>query len=255
MDTLIQNSTGEKLDYTFSHGHQESRQAGWIVVLGHGVTGDKDRPLIVDTAKALNAAGFDTLRFSFAGNGDSDGDFRDATITKEVTDLDAVLDAVCPEYSKICYIGHSMGAAVGVIQAAKDKRINALISLAGMVDTKAFAETEFGEETADQGLMWEEPNCPLSSAYMTDLCATIQSVAPLAKSIFAPWLLLHGSEDDVVSPRDTRQVQKLKGDTVDVVLIEGADHSFNQADHKEQATTKVAAWLQDKTNELRADLS
>jgi alpha/beta superfamily hydrolase len=255
MDTLIQNSTGEKLDYTFSHGHQESRQAGWIVVLGHGVTGDKDRPLIVDTAKALNAAGFDTLRFSFAGNGDSGGDFRNATITKEVADLDAVLDAVCPEYSKICYIGHSMGAAVGVIQAAKDKRINALISLAGMVDTKAFAETEFGEETADQGLMWEEPNCPLSSAYMTDLCATIQSVAPLAKSIFAPWLLLHGSEDDVVSPRDTRQVQKLKGDTVDVVFIEGADHSFNQADHKEQATTKVAAWLQDKTNELRADLS
>ena len=255
MKTIIQNSAGEKLDYTFSCGHEQSRQAGWIVVLGHGVTGDKDRPIIADTAKALNAAGFDTLRFSFAGNGASDGDFRDASITKEVADLDAVLDAVCPEYAKICYIGHSMGAAVGVIQAAKDKRINALISLAGMVDTKAFAETEFGEETPDQGLMWEEPSCPLSSTYMTDLCDTIQSVAPLAKSISAPWLLLHGSEDDVVNPRDTRQVQQLKGDTVDVVFIEGADHSFNQADHQEQATSKVAAWLQDKANELRAGLS
>ena len=255
MNALIQNSTGEKLDYTFSHGHQESRQAGWIVVLGHGVTGDKDRPLIVDTAKALNAAGFDTLRFSYAGNGDSDGDFRDATITKEVADLDAVLDAVCPEYSRICYIGHSMGAAVGVIQAAKDKRINALISLAGMVNTRAFAETEFGQETPDQGLMWDEACCPLSSAYMTDLCTTIQSVAPQAKSISAPWLLLHGSEDDVVSPSDTRQVQQLKGNAVDVVFIEGADHSFNQADHKEQATAKAAAWLQDKAYELRAGLS
>jgi len=243
VNSIIKNSADESLDYTFTRGAGESRKSDWLVVLGHGVTGDKDRPLVADTAVALNAAGFDTLGFSFAGNGGSDGDFRDATITKEVGDLDAVLSAVASSYTNLAYIGHSMGGAVGVIQAAKDPRISALVSLAGMIDTKAFAVTEFGEETPDDGLMWEEEFCPLSSAYMTDLCETIQSVAPRVGSVTAPWLLLHGSEDDVVNPRDTAQVQQIKGDAVQVVLVDGADHSFNNPAHKAQATDAVVTWL------------
>ena len=248
MDTIIENSCGENLDYTFSPGEPALLCRGWIVILGHGVTGDKDRPLITDTARALNEAGFDTLRFSFAGNGESGGDFRDASITKEVADLDAVITAVCSSYPNICYIGHSMGAAVGVIQAAQDKHIDALVSLAGMVNTKAFAETEFGEETPETGCMWEDPECPLSTVYMADLCETIQSVAPQAEQISIPWLLLHGSEDDVVRSKDTEQVAQIKANSVNVVYIEGADHSFNDPEHKAQLTTVVTTWLSEHTS-------
>ena len=38
----IRNSSGEVLDYTFHAGTEGSRH---IAVLGHGVTGNKDRPL------------------------------------------------------------------------------------------------------------------------------------------------------------------------------------------------------------------
>lgn len=243
MNQTIKNSLGETLDYSFAAGNTDSHKDNWIVVLGHGVTGNKDRPVVVDPANALNAAGFDTLRFSFAGNGDSEGDFRDATISKEVGDLASVLDAVSPSYSKIAYIGHSMGGAVGVIQASKDKRINALVSLAGMVDTKTFVETEFGDETPDEGLMWEEDDCPLSAKFMHDLCQTIGNVAPLAEVISTPWLLVHGTDDDVVLPKDTDQVESLKGDAVKVVRIDGADHSFNEPAHKAVMAQEVVAWL------------
>jgi len=243
MNQTISNSLGETLDYTFAAGNEANKQSEWLVVLGHGVTGNKDRPVVVDPANALNAAGFDTLRVSFAGNGDSQGDFREATISKEVGDLAAVLDAVSANYPKIAYIGHSMGGAVGVIQASKDKRINALVSIAGMVDTKAFATTEFGEETPDQGLMWEEESCPLSSKFMHDLCETVGSVAPLAETITAPWLLVHGTADDVVLPKDTDQIESLKGDAVQVVRVEGADHSFNEPAHKTQLIDSVTTWM------------
>lgn len=243
MNRSIKNAFGESIDHTFAGGDAGLKKPGWLVVLGHGVTGNKDRPVVVDTAEALNAAGFDTLRFSFAGNGDSGGDFRDATISKELDDLKAVLDAVSDAYSDICYIGHSMGAAVGVLQAAKDRRIKALVSLAGMIDTKTFANTEFGSETPDEGVMWEEESCPLSSAFMRDLCETIGTVAPHVASIEAPWLLLHGSADDVVLPRDTEQVQGIKGDAVKAIYIEGADHSFNEPEHKAKMTESVVTWL------------
>lgn len=243
MDAEIRNAVGERIDYAFASGAADTKKAGWLVLLGHGVTGNMDRPVVADTASALNAAGFDTLRFSYTGNGDSEGDFRESTISKEVGDLRAVIDVVLKAYSQVGYVGHSMGGAVGVLSAAQDDRIAALVSLAGMVETKTFAETEFGEETPDEGLMWEEETCPLSSAYMKDLCEDIVSVIPSAEKVEVPWLLIHGSADDVVLPQDTESIQALKGDAVNVVMVDGADHSFNEPAHKEQMTTTVAEWL------------
>jgi uncharacterized protein len=245
MNIPITNPSGERLDYTFTAGRGDAPKPNWLVVLGHGVTGDKTRPIIADTATALNAAGFSTLAVSYAGNGDSEGDFRDCTITKEVADLGSILDAVAATgtYSKIAYIGHSMGAAVGVLRAAQDARINALISLAGMVDTKAFAETEFGDVTPDQGLMWDDDDCPLSRTFMTDLTATVGSVATAAAQITVPWLLVHGTADDVVLPRDTESVQLIKQSYADYEFVDGADHGFNEPAHKTAATTAVTNWL------------
>ena len=66
----ISNGSGDNLDYSFHAGIEGSRQ---IVVLGHGVTGNKDRPFVVALAEGLAAAGIHALRFSFAGNGESGG--------------------------------------------------------------------------------------------------------------------------------------------------------------------------------------
>ena len=242
MNKLIRNAHGERLDYSYTPGTGD-RKTGWIVLLGHGVTGNRERPVITDTARALNAAGFDTLAFSFSGNGDSEGDFRKSTISKEVADLGCVLDAVHGVYRKIAYIGHSMGGAVGVLRAAADERIRLLITLAGMINTRNFAETEFGDVIPDKGCMWEDEDCPLSSAFMNDLCETVSSVLPQAAHVRIPWLLIHGTADDVVLPADTEAVRALEMDATDFLLIEGADHSFSEATHNARMTEAVCAWL------------
>ena len=109
----IRNIEGEKIDYTF-HPGDKSRKV--IVVLGHGVTGNKDRPFLVALAEALSHDGIPALRLSFSGNGDSEGRFEDSTISKEVADLGRVIDAL--EGWNILYVGHSMGGAVGVLRAS-----------------------------------------------------------------------------------------------------------------------------------------
>ena len=80
----IKNASGENLDYTFHAGDKSSQH---IVVLGHGVTGNKDRPFLVELADNLSNAGIPTIRFSFSGNGNSDGEFTQSTISKEIGDL------------------------------------------------------------------------------------------------------------------------------------------------------------------------
>ena len=205
MNTVIRNNSGEKIDYTFNDSGSET-----VVIIGHGVTGNKDRPLVVALAEGLASLGMSVLRFSFSGNGDSEGRFVDSTITKELSDLNAVIDAVEAEGKRIIYAGHSMGGAVGVFVAAADKRIQALISLAGMINTKKFAETEFGEVTPDEGNMWDDEDCPLSQAFMDDLRG-INTLIEKGSQIDVPWLLVHGTADDVVLIDDTHAIFERAG--------------------------------------------
>ena len=216
----IKNKQGEKIDYTF---HTASKESDTIVVLGHGVTGNKDRPFVVALAEELAKAGFSALRFSFSGNGASGGRFVDSNVSKEVEDLGAVLDNV--PNGPVGYIGHSMGAAVGVLRAARDPRIKFLVSLAGMVNTKEFAQREFGMVKPGEGFMWDDSNCPLSQAYMDDM-RKIGSVINEAPKIKVPWLLVHGVEDDVVPITDSREIFARANQPKELVEIPNCNHVF-----------------------------
>ena len=231
----IVNAQGERLDYAYHAGAENSSD---LVVLGHGVTGNKDRPFIVVLAETLAAAGLPALRFSFSGNGDSGGRFVDSTISKEVDDLGAVLDAAADR--RICYVGHSMGGAVGVLRASRDNRIRLLVSLAGMVHTAAFNEREFGDVTPDAGDMWDEPDCPLSRTYVEDMNA-ISSVLDRASAVAVPWLLIHGSADDVVPIGDSRDIVAAQA-TANLVELSGADHVFSK-DGTDPMVSEAASWI------------
>jgi pimeloyl-ACP methyl ester carboxylesterase len=239
MNSEIRNSLGEKLDYSFLSGNAHSKT---IIVIGHGVTGNKDRPLVIGLAEALAADGADVLRFSFSGNGDSEGDFRNSTISKEVSDLGSVLDAVSGNYERIIYAGHSMGGAVGVLRTSSDDRISALISLAGMVYTKIFAEVEFGDETPDSGFMWEDEDCPLSSTYINDMNA-IDNVLDKASQITVPWLLVHGTEDDVVPVQESHDIFAKASSSTELEILDGCGHVFSEKGSLAAMTTTVAAWV------------
>ena len=239
----IKNRHGEQLDYTFHEGEKGAKN---IVVLGHGVTGNKDRPFVVALGEGLAAAGISALRFSFSGNGTSEGNFTDSTISKEVEDLGAVLDHL--KGYAVCYVGHSMGGAVGVLRASEDKRIQLLVSLAGMVHTKAFAQREFGDVTPDEGFMWDEPDCPLSQAYMDDL-TQINTVVDLSPQITIPWLLVHGDEDDVVPIEDSHDILAKTDGQAQLVTLEGANHVFSD-EYTPVMVEKVIAWIKTQLTNL-----
>jgi uncharacterized protein len=233
----IRNKRGERIDFTWHHGRPGTQQ---VVVIGHGVTGNKDRPFVVALAEGLAKAGVAALRFSFSGNGASGGKFAECTITKEVDDLGAVLDVL--EGQNICYVGHSMGGAVGVLRAARDPRIKALISLAGMVHTRAFAEREFGMVKPGEGFMWDDPNCPLSREYMDDM-ARIGSVLDQAPKIRVPWLLVHGTEDDVVPIQESREIFARANEPRQLVELKGANHVF-AGEGTVPMVAEVVKWIQ-----------
>lgn len=239
MTMQISNTHGERLDLTYEPGSP-------LVVIGHGVTANKDRDWARTLHRALVGAGFGALRFSFSGNGASGGDFRESTVSKEVGDLIAVLDALeAAGIPEVIYAGHSMGAAVGVLAASQDKRISKLISLAGMVHTHDFAQRKFGDQTPGESLMWDKPECPLSQAFMDDMAA-IGSVLPKAGEVQVPWLLVHGDEDTVVPSEESHAAAleaSMHGRKATVITLSGADHLFS-GESEAQMAELVVEWLQ-----------
>lgn len=235
----IRNAQGERLDHSFTPAAEERPGEPELVVIGHGVTANKDREWAVTLAEELAGAGFASLRFSFSGNGDSEGDFRESSPTKEAADLGAVLDH-CGDW-RVTYAGHSMGAAVGVLRAAKDPRITRLVSLAGMVETADFARRKFGELTPGVDCMWEKPECPLSQVFLDDMVA-VDSVMDLAEEVTVPWLFVHGTKDDVVPIEETEMILTRTGGSADFVDVAGADHVFS-GEAAETMARRVTAWL------------
>ena len=245
MDAEIRNAQGERLDYAF---HAAKSKSPFTVVIGHGVTANMDRPFVIALAASLAMAGIPTLRFSFSGNGGSEGSFEDSCITKEVEDLGAIIDALHAQGRQIAYVGHSLGGAVGVKRAVTDDRIELLVSLAGMVHTKKFAETEFCDETPGTGHMWGKEDCPLSQSFVDDM-NSIGTVIGLAGSVKVPWLLVHGTTDDVVPIEESREMFEQANDPKDLFVIENCDHVFDaetDPDALPAMVSKVSNWLMPK---------
>ena len=235
----IHNREGERLDYTFQPGADDNR---CVVVIGHGVTGNKDRPFSCALADGLANAGIASIRLSFSGNGNSAGAFADSTISKEIDDLFAVIDRLVEVLGDVVvgYAGHSMGGAVGVMATGRDQRISFLISLAGMVRTAQFAQRKFGDLVPGKGLMWDKPECPLSQKYMDDMAhhGDLLSYGP---EIEVPWLFVHGTADDVVPIVDSRDMYGCAQEPKELCEIEGADHVFS-GETMSVMVNKVTGW-------------
>lgn len=232
----IRNSSGERLDH---HFHPAERR-DTLLILGHGLTGNMDRPLLVALAEGLSARGWPCLRISFSGNGGSEGSFEDSNITKQMNDLKAVLDNV-PDYVSIAYAGHSIGGAVGVLTAATDLRIRVLVSLAGITHTAEFARREFGGLVPGKDCLWEDADFPLSNALMDDL-TSIGSTLEAAAKVTQPWLLIHGAEDDVVPPQDSRDAHAAAVCEKRLLEIPSAGHVFDETSYP-LIVDAAAEWL------------
>ena len=233
----LRNRHGERLDFTFHPGQPADSSRRDVVVIAHGVTSRKDRPWLVELAEAFAKEGIAALRFSFAGNGGSEGRFEDATLTKEVEDLGSVLDAL--RGWRIAYVGHSMGSAIGVLRASADPRIRALVSLAGMFHVQRFMQRHFGELVPGRDRMLGKEECPWTRE-LADDAKRIGSLDAQAARIEVPWLLVHGSMDEMVPLADSidARAARCEADGTDdvanapeLVEIAGTDHRFAGAIH------------------------
>ena len=90
-----------------------------LAIVVHGYTGHMEETHIVEVAKAINEAGIATLRVEMYGHGGSDGEFKNHTLYKWVSNMLAVVDHVSTlDFVTDLYItGHSQGGLLVMLIA------------------------------------------------------------------------------------------------------------------------------------------
>lgn len=130
-----------------------------FVVMAHGFHGDKTGGArhFVDLARDLARRGISTLRFDQPGNGDSAGNFEDASFDRWVATIEHFAERLSSAGHKVALLGESMGG-VATMAAAADlgKRIcgTALWSAGPLLGARTEPPKDGWMEEGGQQVSW-----------------------------------------------------------------------------------------------------
>lgn len=240
----FKNSSNQQLAGLF---YTAGAEGSPTLIVCHGFTGSKEgggKALLM--AEHYAGAGFDTLLFDFAGNGESEGSFEDLTLSGQIDDLTCAVDW-CKQQGAgtIVTLGRSFGGTTVICHAAGDNRVAGVCTWAAAARlTHLFSgfvnddpdDPEKVILAGDDGILY------LKRTFFADI---EKYNVPLLASQIAPrsLLIIHGTGDDVVSPEDARLIYEAAGDPKELIFIEGGDHQFEV--HHRQVWDICCNWLKD----------
>ena len=230
-----------KLDFP-----EEKAEKYPLVIIIHGFTGHMEEPHIVAVARALNEIGYATLRAEMYGHGKSDGQFKDHTLYKWISNALAVIDyARGLDFVTDLYLcGHSQGGLLVMLAGAMERdHIKALIPMSAgwMIPEYARSGELLGqyfdpEQIPDEIDSWEDLR--LGGNYIR--VAQMIDVLPAIEKYTGPVLLIHGDEDEAVPVRYSYEAAEKYADA-QLVIIPGDDHCYEH--HLELVTQAVQDFM------------
>ncbi|TDG35427.1 alpha/beta fold hydrolase [Pedobacter changchengzhani] len=215
-----------------------------ILLFVHGFKGFKDWGAHNFVANYFASNGYRYIKFNFSHGGvptDHPTDvtdfesFANNTISKELFDLNAVLDFIEKAYGKempINLIGHSRGGGVSIVEAGFDLRIKKLITWSAISDFSSLWKKEQEADWLNTGKIYvtnarTKEQMPLNKTLLEDFQNNKETLNILsaAKRINVPWLIIQGDED-VNVPFEHAQKLADADPNSRLVKIEGANHVY-----------------------------
>ena len=229
----------EIIEFTNAYGQRLVGELDWVpdqplVICAHGLQSSRGATKLRALCDSLRVAEISSLRFDFAGRGDSEGEFFDVTYSRQIDDLKSAID-YCEErlgLRKFGFMGSSMGGAVSLLVAGRDPRIQAVCTVAA-IGYPSELEERYPLKTRgwrERGFVELDGEERLGKAFLED--AGSHDVMRVVSWIDAPMLVVHGTDDAVIPIADADDIAA-SSQNVEMLLVEGADHRFSEPRHLE----------------------
>jgi uncharacterized protein len=261
--------TGFNIAGTVTRPKIQAARLPAVILLAGSSTGDRDGtaagiPVIGQLAGALADQGFVAVRFDKRGYGQTGGRAESATLTDFAEDARTVVkylsDRKDIDPRRIAVVGHSEGAMVALLAASRDKRIAAVVSIAGpsttgaelvleqqqhvletmkMSDAERQAKIELQKKiqaAVMSGKGWEDIPPDLRKQADTPWFQSLLTFDParVIEDVRQPLLIVHGELDRQVPVAHAERLaqlaqQKARSRAVELVTVRGVNHLLVRA--------------------------
>jgi len=239
-DSLQHDHAWQNISFTNSRGQ---RLAGLFyacsalesaLIVCHGFSGSKEgggRALRM--AEYLARPGMGVLLFDFSGNGESEGFFADTTLSGQMDDLESAANWCLRAGAKrLAGMGRSFGGITLLCQSAEDSRFEAVCTWATPIYPLALFHGFLREQSGDRLILaGEGGTIELNKAFLEDLSSHDVEVC-VRKIPPRPILIVHGEQDEVVSPKEAEVIRKAAASSSHLHMIQDADHRFSSGVEK-----------------------
>lgn len=220
-----------------------------LCIIIHGFTGNKEERHLIALADMMNELGMAALRVDMYGHGLSDGEFRNHTLYKWISNAIAVIDYAkeLPEISRIYLAGHSQGGLTAMLVGAMEKdRISGLLPLspAVIIPEDARNGCVLGHPVDPEDIHDEYPakeGWVLGGNYVR----VAQTIYPelAAKQYKGPVLILHGEKDMTIPVSKAEEAAALYSDCR-FVPVPDETHCYDN--HLDQVVETVRTFILEK---------
>lgn len=169
-------------------------------------------------ARFLPEHGFNLFVFDYRGYGQSEGrPSRAGTVEDAQAAVEYVLARADVDADRVGLFGQSLGGAIAVVVAARDKRIKGLVVDSAFSSYRGEAAHALRSNPVTWLLSW-----PLSRFLIRSGLDPVDYVADIAPR---PLLIIHGTLDSIVPAAMGRELFERAGEPKELWLIEGANHT------------------------------
>jgi len=214
------------------------KKSNSTIVMLHGYPFDKGNILPLGTFLQED---FNLFFIDFRGSGESQSTYVSFG-NREGKDVQAAIDYAKKEKGQKNFglFGFSMGGAVGIIAAADNKDIKAVVADSAYAEISAMAASKYDNYPVLNkvlGLLTEI----YGSIWFRTTPGNISPINHIA-NVKAPLLLIHGTKDTEVP---VEQAHKLRAanDAVELWLVEGLDHAVAHEKEKEEYESRVSEFF------------
>lgn len=227
---------------------------GPIVLFVHGFNGFKDWGDLNLISDEFAKNGMPFVKFNFSHNGTTPEDltnfvdkeaYKTNTLSKELNDLYIVLNWVEKQFAEIVgkslpivLMGHSRGACECILfTSRRQKHIEKLVTLAA----PAYADIPWHNWPREKMFDWQKTGFTEIEHKRTKQKMLLgldpledyenhkasYDVLKAADAITCPWLICHGTEDDVVLPENAEKLKDVNPEA-EIYWVPEAGHTFNR---------------------------
>ncbi len=231
------------LDGTVLRGLWLAGQPGRpALVLCHGYFRSLAEPY--DLGRCLNDLGYHVLLFDFRACGKSGGRYTTLGAREVLDVLAAVRRAQERAAAAVAVLGISMGAAAGIMAAAREPRIKAVVADSPYTDLQGLLAYRLSRLP----LRWPLTGLGRASLRMGELLAAfrarevrpvdfVASIAPRAL------LLIYGENDSFLPPEQRQEMWQRAGQPKQLWMAPGSDHAMARLDYPQRYLELVREFL------------